>query len=152
MKLIEHLRNRTPYERTFHAVMYELIGIITSMPIVAIVSGKSMTDSGIIAVLVSFIAMVWNYIFNLIFDKALKYFKIQKSLLVRVVHGILFEVGLVMITVPTIALTMGMTLLGAFMLEFAMLLYFLPYTMVFNWGYDKLKDHLIKKLARAESN
>ena len=146
MKLVDHLKERSPYERVFHAVLYEVVGIITSTPLIMFFSGKNLSDSGVIAVLVSVIATIWNYIYNYIYDWIRERYTIRKSALVRVVHGVLFEVGLIFITVPIISFTMGLTLWKAFQLECGMLIYFFPYTIVFNWLYDKLKSYFIKRL------
>lgn len=148
MKLIDHLIKRTPYERTFHAVSYEIVGIVTSAPLIAIFSGKNLAESGFIAVLVSVIATIWNYIFNLGFDILARKRHIERTLIVRIIHSVLFEVGLIALTVPAISFTMGLTFYQAFMLEIAMLIYFLPYTLVFNWAYDALKSKLIRYMVR----
>lgn len=145
MRFIDHLKQRTPYERVAHAVLYELVGIITSMPIIAFFSGKSFSESGLIALIVSITAMTWNYLFNLIFDQVKQKRQFNHTPITRVVHGILFEVGLIGLTVPLIALFMGLSLLDAFLLELAMLLYFFPYTILFNWSYDKVKEKLIQR-------
>ncbi len=148
MRLVDHLIKRTPYERVFHAVMYELIGIVTSAPIVMFFSGKSLSESGLIAVIVSVTATIWNYVYNWIYDQLRYRYKFKKTFGVRVIHGTLFEVGLIFIAVPIISLAMGLTLWEAFKLEFAMLVYFFPYTIVFNWLYDKLRSYTIKKLLK----
>lgn len=114
MKFIEHIRSRSPYERTFHAVSYELIGIITSAPIIAFISGKPMAESGFLALIVSIIAMIWNYLFNFIFDKLQFKYQFKKTAFVRILHGIGFEVGLILLTVPPIALLFNMGLIDAF--------------------------------------
>lgn len=146
MRLVDHLIERSPYERIFHAVMYEIVGIITSAPIIALFSGKNLSESGIIALIVSIVATIWNYIYNYLYDKLRKQYHFRKSAAVRVIHGAGFEVGLVFISVPIISLTMGLTLWDAFKLEFAMLLYFFPYTIVYNWIYDKIKSYAIARL------
>lgn len=143
MKLIEHVRRRTPLERTFHAVSYEIIGIITSAPIISFISGKPIGESGILAIIVSLIAMLWNYLFNVLFDKLQNKYRFKKNLFVRILHGIGFEVGLIMLTVPTIALLFNMSLIDALLLELGMLIYFFPYTIVYNWLYDKSRRKLI---------
>lgn len=143
MKFIEHIRKRSPFERTFHAISYEVIGIITSAPIISFISGKPMTESGLLAIIVSIIAMLWNYVFNLIFDKAQNKYNFRKNPFVRVLHGTLFEVGLIILTAPTIAILFDMSLIDAFLLEVGMLIYFFPYTIVYNWIYDKLRMRLI---------
>lgn len=147
MRLVDHLIKRSPYERVFHAVLYEVVGIITSAPIIVFFTGKNLADSSLIALIVSITATIWNYVYNYIYDKLLSYYKIEKNGKIRVLHGIGFEVGLVFITVPILSLTMGLGLWEAFKLEFAMLVYFFPYTIVFNWIYDKLKDFTILKLS-----
>lgn len=139
MKLIEHIKQRTPVERTFHAISYEVIGIITSAPIIALISGKPIAESGALAVVVSLIAMLWNYIFNLLFDKLQAKHNFKKNLFVRILHGTGFEVGLILLTAPTIALIFNMSVIEAFFLELGMLLYFFPYTIVYNWIYDKAR-------------
>ena len=151
MKLIDHLIKRSPYERTFHAVSYEVVGVITSAPLIAFFSGKNMAESGFIAIMVSVIATLWNYLFNLLFDIVTRKRSIKKTARVRVFHSILFEVGLIALTVPAISFTMGLSFYQAFMLELAMLIYFLPYTFVFNWCYDALKGKLIGYLLRKEN-
>lgn len=148
MKFIEHIRSRSPYERTFHAVSYELIGIITSAPIIAFISGKPMAESGLLALIVSIIAMIWNYLFNFIFDKLQLKYKFKKTAFVRILHGIGFEVGLILLTVPPIALLFNMGLIDAFLLELGMLIYFFPYTIVFNWIYDKIRLNILAKAER----
>ncbi len=139
VKLIEHIRNRSPFERAFHAISYEIVGIVTSAPIVALISGKPLADSGLLATVVAIIAMLWNYAFNWMFDKLHNKYQFKKNLFVRILHGTAFEVGLIFLTVPVISLLFSMGLADAFLLELGMLIYFFPYTIIFNWIYDKLR-------------
>lgn len=145
MKLIEHIKNRSPFERTFHAISYEVVGIVTSAPIIAFISGKPLADSGILAIVVSIIAMLWNYVFNWVFDKLHNKYQFNKNLFIRILHGTAFEVGLIFLTVPAISLLFSMGLVDAFLLELGMLIYFFPYTIIFNWIYDKLRLGIIDK-------
>lgn len=143
MKFIDHIRQRSPFERTFHAISYEILGIITSAPIISLISGKPLADSGVLAVIVSLIAMLWNYLFNLLFDKLQSTYHFNRNLLVRIIHGVGFEVGLIVLTIPTIALLFKIGFIDAFLLEASMLIYFFPYTIIFNWAYDKLRLNLV---------
>lgn len=152
MKFIEHIRKRSPFERTFHAVSYEVIGVITSAPIISFISGKPITESGLLAIIVSIIAMLWNYVFNLVFDKAQNKYNFRKTPFVRVLHGTLFEVGLIVLTAPTIAILFSMGLIDAFLLEVGMLIYFFPYTIVYNWIYDKLRLRLIHNYDKSHTS
>ena len=49
--------------------------------------------------------------------------------------------------VPLIAAWMNISLLQAFMLDIGVLLFFLPYTYVYHWGYDVLREKLLQKHA-----
>lgn len=104
-----------------------------------------MAESGALALIVSVIAMIWNYLFNWLFDRLQKKYRFKKNLFVRVLHGVGFEVGLVGLSVPVISLIFRMSIVDAFLLELGMLLYFFPYTIVFNWLYDKLRMSIIKR-------
>lgn len=148
LRLIDHIRQRTPLERSFHALSYEIIGVVTSAPLISLISGKPMGESGVLAVVVAVMAMIWNYIFNLLFDKLQEKYRFNRNLFVRILHGMGFEVGLIGITVPVIALIFKMNLIDAFILELGMLIYFFPYTIVFNWIYDKIRLGYIKRYDR----
>ena len=152
MKVIEHIRERTPFERTFHAVSYEVIGVITSTPIIAFLTGKPFSESGALSIIVSIIAMIWNYIFNVLFDQLQKKHGFKKNTFVRITHGTLFGVGLILLTAPTIALLFNITLINAFFLELGMLLYFFPYTIIYNWIYDKLRINILSHYDKAQNN
>ena len=145
MKFIEHLRCRSPLERTFHAISYEVVGILTSTPIVALISGKPVGESSLLATIVAIIAMAWNYLFNLMFDKLQARRGFTRTFWVRLLHGACFEVGLIALTVPVISLIFSMSLVDAFLLEAGMLVYFFPYTIVFNWAYDKIRLYLVAR-------
>ncbi len=43
-----------------------------------------------------------------------------------------------------VALVLGVSLMQAFMLEIGFMLFFLPYTMAFNWVWDMLRERVIK--------
>ena len=43
-----------------------------------------------------------------------------------------------------VAIVLGVSLLQAFMLEIGFMLFFLPYTMAFNWVWDTLRERVIR--------
>lgn len=45
-----------------------------------------------------------------------------------------------------VAIVLGVSLLQAFMLEIGFMLFFLPYTMAFNWVWDTLRERVIRHL------
>lgn len=143
MKLVDHLVQRSIYERSFHAIMYEILAIVTSTPLMAWVMNKPILQMGALSILISVIAMIWNGIFNYLFDLLQRKWKFKRTFFVRLIHGASFEAGIILFTVPLVTLWLNVTLLAAFLLEAGMLLYFFPYTVVMNWCYDRLKSKLI---------
>ena len=68
----------------------------------------------------------------------------MRNLRVRALHALGFESGFIIIGVTMVALVLGVSLMQAFMLEIGFMLFFLPYTMAFNWVWDMLRERIIK--------
>jgi uncharacterized membrane protein len=64
-----------------------------------------------------------------------------------VLHALMFEGGLIIVAVPLIAAWLNISLVQAFILDIGVLLFFLPYTYVYHWGYDVLRDKILQKHA-----
>ena len=88
-------------------------------------------------------------LFNYLFDRAQKRLGIERGLWARVSHALLFEVGLIIVLVPLAAWWLSISLLEALLLDIVMILFFLPYTMAFNWIYDVMRA---RWLARREAH
>ena len=91
--------------------------------------------------------MIWNGVFNYLFDMAQKKWRFDRTFFFRLIQGVGFEAGLVLFTVPLAAVWLDISFLAAFLLEAGMLIYFFPYTIVFNWVYDKTKAKVIRLLS-----
>jgi uncharacterized membrane protein len=90
-------------------------------------------------VVLSAVALCWNYVFNAAFEwwesrQAVK----GRSLVRRVVHGAGFEGGLTLILVPVMAWWLDTTFLNAFLANVGLLLYFFVYAIAFTWAFDKV--------------
>ncbi|EHC75403.1 hypothetical protein LTSEMON_4241 [Salmonella enterica subsp. enterica serovar Montevideo str. S5-403] len=62
---------------------------------------------------------------------------------VRALHALGFESGFIVIGVSIVAWVLNVSLLQAFTLEIGFLLFFLPYTMLYNWAYDVLRQRIV---------
>ena len=62
----------------------------------------------------------------------------QKSILVRILHAILFEAGLLIVLMPLIAWYLGISLLQAFLMDVAFAAFYMVYAFTFNWAYDRV--------------
>ncbi len=132
-------------ERCFHAGVFELLAIIICAPLLVWVMGVSLAHAGLLTLMISLIAMSWNVVFNTLFDRIERHLKLVRTMRMRVVHAVVFEAGLVVSVVPLAAWWLGISLLDAFLLDIAVILFFLPYTFLFNLGYDKLRVIVLKK-------
>ena len=130
---------RSLRERIAHALAFEFIAVALCAPTLAWLMGKSLTHLGILTLMFSSIAMLWNMLFNALFDRAQARLGFQRGLWARLIHASLFEVGLIVVLVPVAAWWLSISLFQALMLDLALILFFLPYTMGFNWAYDSLR-------------
>lgn len=91
------------------------------------------------AVVSSAIAIAWNVIFNWIFEKwEARQMQKGRSVLRRVVHAVGFEGGIAAMLIPLMAWWFDISLWQATVLEAGILTFFLIYTYVFNWGFDRI--------------
>lgn len=132
-------------ERFCHALLFEVLAIAICAPLGAWLLGYSLTHIGLLTLMVSLIAMVWNMIFNALFDQAQRRIGFERGVAARAVHAVLFEIGLILAVVPLAAWWLNISLWRAFVLDIGIVLFFLPYTFVFNWVYDSLRSRLLAR-------
>ncbi|WP_395824322.1 multidrug/biocide efflux PACE transporter [Collimonas sp.] len=132
-------------ERAAHALIFELLAVAITAPALARVMKVPMAHAGLLTLMISLVAMIWNMIFNTLFDRAERHWRLVRTMVLRVVHAIAFEAGLVAIVVPLVAWWLEMSLIDALILDIGLLLFFLPYTFVFNLLYDKLREAILKR-------
>ncbi|ETX12377.1 membrane protein [Marinomonas ushuaiensis DSM 15871] len=130
-------------ERIFQAVLFEVTVLSIIIPSSVIIGGFDTGKMTIVAVAISLFAMLWNYIYNLIFDKLMGFNRLERGLVLRVSHAVGFELGMAAITLPVMAWYLGITLLAAAILEAAFLIFILVYTLVFNWAYDRYQPYQV---------
>ena len=137
------MRNRTATERLLHTLSYEGIALLITIPGAAWITGEPVTGIGMTAVALSLLAMVWNLLFNMGFDH---FWPVgtPRSVGTRILHAVGFEGGFVLFAVPVTAGMLDMGVMEAFMLDIGFLLFYLPYTYVFNWGWDNIMALLLR--------
>ena len=125
--------------RLIYVVVFEGIAIILSTFILMWLSGSDALQSLPVAVMVSLAAVIWNFIYNTGFEAWERHKKIEeRPVLIRSAHAIGFEGGLVLICLPLYMLWYGVGVYEAFMMEVALLLFFLVYTFVFTLIFDRI--------------
>ncbi len=134
--------DRSARERTLHALLFEVVAIFLCTPLFAFIMKRDLFEMGVLTAMVAVIAIIWNYFYNLLFDRITRSFIQERSFAIRLLHASLFELGLIIITIPLAALWLRISLLEAFYLDIGILLFFLPYTLLFNWVYDTIRYKL----------
>ena len=135
--------NKSITERIFQAIGFELLAVLLCTPLLAWVMDKPVVDMGVATIAIGLIALGWNVLFNGLFDRLLKHLGMTQSSWTRVLHALLFEGGLVIVSVPLVAWWLNISLLQALILDIGVLLFFLPYTYIYHWAYDVLRERVI---------
>ena len=136
---------RSVKERFFHAVVFEVLAVAICAPLGAWLLDYSLAHMGLLTLMISLIAMVWNMVFNSIFDDAQRRLGFTRNLAARAVHSVLFEIGLILAVVPLAAWWLNIGLWEAFVLDIGIVLFFLPYTFAFNWTYDHFRARVVAR-------
>jgi uncharacterized membrane protein len=131
---------RSTSDRIRHAISFEIIALIIVTPAGALLFHKPISDIGVIAIGGATIATLWNYIYNLGFDHLMRRQtgSTRKTPGIRVIHAILFELGLLIALLPFVAWYLQISLWEALIMDIAFALFYVVYAFVFNWGYDRV--------------
>lgn len=141
----DNLHRRKLPERIFHAVCFEGIATAILAPTAAYLMQRSVLEMGGLTIILATTAMVWNIIYNAIFDRLWPVTRVTRTAKIRAFHALGFECGFIVIGVSIVSVVLGVTLMQALTLEIGFFLFFLPYTMLYNWVYDMLRERVMKR-------
>lgn len=123
--------------RVVYVTLFEGIAILITGSSFASLSGSGMNRAGAAAVFSSLIAVGWNFVYNLLFERwEARQTKRGRSVARRLAHAVGFEGGLVVFLVPMIALTLQVSLMEAFAMDIGLTVFFLVYNYVYNLIFD----------------
>lgn len=132
-------------ERVFHAILFEVIALILLTLIAVLVTGDDIAKMSGLAIMLSLIAMIWNFVFNIIFDRAYGYDRNSRTFKVRILHGLGFEFGMLILSFPVMMWVLQLDLLSVFLLDIGAMIFFLLYAIIFNWAYDITRERIHQK-------
>jgi uncharacterized membrane protein len=127
--------------RIVHTIGFEVFGVVIFTPFAVFVLNKSVFEIGILAVVISVIAMIWNFIYNYIFDSiegSFGHHRSKRKLIMRVMHALLFEIGLLVVTLPLVAYWLDMSLIKALLVDIGFVIFYIVYAFVYNYIFDKI--------------
>ena len=125
--------------RVLQAILYEVIAIAFVGPALSLTFHKPPTSTFGLAVVLSTIALTWNYGFNWIFERWESRQTVRgRSFVRRLAHGAGFEGGLVVILMPVMSIWLEISPAAAFVANLGLLVFFFVYAIVFTWAFDRV--------------
>ena len=125
--------------RVVQAICYESIAIAVVTPALGWMFDEPLGSALALSVAMSSVALSWNYLFNWAFERwEARQVVRGRSLARRMAHGIGFEGGLALLLVPLVAHWLDVSYLHALITDLGLLLFFLVYTVVFTWVFDRI--------------
>lgn len=119
--------------------LFEVFGMTFSALGLALLSGASPSSTGPLAVMITSIAVTWNFIYTGLFERwESRQVSRTRTVKRRAAHAVGFQLTLILFLIPLIAWWMHISLVQAFLLDLALILFIPCYTFVFNWLFDQV--------------
>ena len=121
--------------RVLQAVLYEVFAIAFVGPVLSLAFDKPASSTFGLAVVLSSIALAWNYLFNALFERWEARQSVKgRSVARRLAHGLGFEGGLTVLLIPVMSLWLKISPLEAFFANLGLLAFFFVYAIAFTWA------------------
>lgn len=137
-----HPKLRSFRDRLRQIVLFEIGGLLLITPPFAWASGVPLAESVALLAVLALVAAIWNGSFNTAFDwvegRVTGRTADRRPLPLRLVHALLFEVGLLLLTLPVIIAWTGLGWVEALVADIGLALAYTVYALLFNIGYDRL--------------
>lgn len=126
-------------ERFIHAIMFEIMLVAIFTFVIQYITNHNVGKAFTLVISLTSIAVVWNFIFNWIFDKYATGAREKRTFKTRSIHAILFEAGLLLPTIPVIAYFLEIGLVEAFIMDIGFIIFVLVFTVIYNYIYDRVR-------------
>lgn len=119
--------------------LFELFAVALTTTTLMLLAGSSGAHASVAAVASSTVAVIWNFIFNSMFEAwEVRQATKGRSVARRIAHAIGFEGGLVAFLVPLFAWWLEISLWQAFIVDLWIVVFFLVYTFLFSLAFDRI--------------
>lgn len=133
---------RTLPERIRQGVAYELVGGLLMTPAFAYVSDEPLPSTATLLVLLAGVALVWNGLLGAVWDGLEARWAgrsaDQRPLGLRVLHAILLEAGVMVVSLPVLLWWTDLSAWQALSADLGLSAAYAGYALVFNHVYDQL--------------
>ena len=125
--------------KVVYVSLFELFAVALTSSFLMLLAGHYATHSGVAAIASSTVAVVWNFIYNGLFEAwEARQATRGRSVARRIAHAVGFEGGLVVILVPLFAWWLEITLGEALVLDVGLVVFFMIYTFLFSLAFDRV--------------
>jgi len=137
----------TLLRRIVHAILFEIFALIILVPLMSYGFNMNMLHFGALAIILALCAMACNMLYNQGYEMLEARFGWQRTLAMRVVHTIGFEICFMAIALPLTAWWLDMTIIEALFLDLVFSLFFMLYAFCFNWIFDIARHRWARRRA-----
>ncbi|QIK64897.1 PACE efflux transporter [Leucobacter viscericola] len=132
-------QSRPVLRRVVFVVGYETLSVLFTVLVLSTLLGHGGGSSTLTAIALSTVATGWNYIWNTAFEAIEKRRGASgRGAGSRALHAIGYEGGVLLFTIPLVAIMLGVNLLEAFAIEGSLLVFFLVFTVICTWVFDRV--------------
>ncbi|WP_204374541.1 PACE efflux transporter [Leucobacter musarum] len=118
---------------------YETLSVLFTVFVLGALLGHGGEASTVTAILVSTVATLWNYLWNTVFEAfERRTGATGRGVRARAMHAIGYEGGVLLVTIPLVAALLGIGLFEALAIEGGLLVFFLAFTVVYTWAFDRV--------------
>lgn len=135
------IRIRSLPDRIRYALLFEFILIVLMGITLKLLSGRPFLDTGVLAAILSGIAVLVALVYNYAYDRVDVHFgrvPTERGPLGRVLHAVGMELTLVFATLPVIMVWMRWPLVEALVFNLSAMAAIVFYTYLFTLAYDRL--------------
>lgn len=136
---LRYFQSRPRRRRVAFVLGYEVLSVLLTVSVLSGLLGHGGASSTLTAVLLSTSATLWNYGWNTIYEAFERRTQTTgRGALARAIHAIGYEGGVLVVTIPIVAIMLNVSVLEALIIECSMLVVFLLFTLVYTWVFDRI--------------
>jgi uncharacterized membrane protein len=132
----------TLLRRIIHAILFEICALIILVPLMSYGFGMDMLHFGALALMLALCAMACNMIYNHVYEAIEKHYAWRRTVGMRIVHTLGFEIFFMAIALPLTAWWLEISVIDALVLDAVFSAFFLLYAFCFNWIFDIARHRL----------
>ena len=132
---------RSKWDRVRYAIIFEVLLILMSAPVIAYFLERETTAVGMLTVMVAIKALVINFIYNHFYDRwdvSRNRVPTERSKRGRIGHAIGLEITLTATSMPLVMWWLDVGLLTALAMDAALMGFIVVYAYVYTWAYDRI--------------